>query len=140
MIYSCSENSKNLISDFQIFKQSAWMYEYNIETRNFGDHCQYTVKKCKICFTLLTSMIDMWLTWTENKFQNLIFECHVDNKKWFTSQFFEVTEKWCPKFRGHNCIIHILYTLDTINQKNFNLWLPQNSKMTVTIKINCWPL
>jgi hypothetical protein len=33
--------------------------------------------------------------WTENKFQNLTFECHVDNKEWFTSQ---VAEKWCPKF------------------------------------------
>jgi hypothetical protein len=30
-----------------------------LETRNFGHHCQYTVKKCKIGFTLLTSMIDM---------------------------------------------------------------------------------
>jgi hypothetical protein len=29
------------------------------ETRNFGHHCQYTVKKCKIGFTLLTSMTDM---------------------------------------------------------------------------------
>jgi hypothetical protein len=51
------------------------------ETRNFGHHCQYTVKKCKIGFTLLTSMTDMRLTWTENKFQNLTFECHVDNKE-----------------------------------------------------------
>jgi hypothetical protein len=33
-----------------------------LETRNFGHHCQYTVKKCKIDFTLLTSMIDMRLT------------------------------------------------------------------------------
>jgi hypothetical protein len=38
-------------------------------------------------------MTDMRLTWTENKFQNLTFECHVDNKECFTSQFFEVTEK-----------------------------------------------
>jgi hypothetical protein len=39
------------------------------ETRKFGHHCQYTVKKCKIGFTLLTSilpfatiLIDMRLT------------------------------------------------------------------------------
>jgi hypothetical protein len=30
-------------------------------------------------------MTDMRLTWTENKFQNLTFKCHVDNK--------EMTEK-----------------------------------------------
>jgi hypothetical protein len=51
------------------------------EARNFGHHCRYTVKKCKIGFTLLTSMTDMRLTWTENKFQNLTFECQVDNKE-----------------------------------------------------------
>jgi hypothetical protein len=67
-------------------------------------------KKSKIGFTLLTSilpfatiLIDMRLTWTENKFQNLTFECQVDNNEWFTSQFFEVTEKWCPNFRVPNC-------------------------------------
>jgi hypothetical protein len=27
------------------------------ETRNFGHHCQYTVKKCQIGFTLLTSIL-----------------------------------------------------------------------------------
>jgi hypothetical protein len=26
-------------------------------------------------------MTDMRPTWTENKFQNLTFECHVDNKE-----------------------------------------------------------
>jgi hypothetical protein len=45
-----------------------------LETRNFGHHCQYTVKKCKIGFILLTSilpfaaiLIDMRLTCTEFK-------------------------------------------------------------------------
>jgi hypothetical protein len=46
----------------------------------------------------------MRLTWTENKFKHLTFECHVDNKEWLTSEFFEVTEKWCPKFRVSICI------------------------------------
>jgi hypothetical protein len=31
------------------------MNNVQFETRNFGHHCQYTVKKCKIGFTLLTS-------------------------------------------------------------------------------------
>jgi hypothetical protein len=32
-----------------------WLVQ--LETRNFGHHCQYTVKKCTIGFTLLISMI-----------------------------------------------------------------------------------
>jgi hypothetical protein len=28
-----------------------------LETRNFGHRCQYTVKKCKVGFTLLTSIL-----------------------------------------------------------------------------------
>jgi hypothetical protein len=35
--------------------------DVQLETRNFGHHCQYTVKKCKIGFILFTSMIDMRL-------------------------------------------------------------------------------
>jgi hypothetical protein len=32
------------------------------KTGNFGYHCQYTLKKSKIGFTLLTSMVDIPLT------------------------------------------------------------------------------
>jgi hypothetical protein len=93
--------------------------QLQLKTRNFRHHCQYTVKKFKIGFTLLTSMIDIRLTWTENKFQNLTFECHVANKEWFTSQFFEVTEKWCPKFRVPNCTIlnHKIHSIKLIHYR-----------------------
>jgi hypothetical protein len=88
-----------------------------LDTRNFGHHCQYTVKKCKIGFTYIifpfaTILIDMRMTWTENEFQNLTFKYHVDNKEWFTSQLFEVTEKWCPKFRVPNRVILYTYRHD----------------------------
>jgi hypothetical protein len=62
-----------------------------------------------------------WLTWTENKFQNLTFECHVDNKEWFTSQFFEVTEKWCPitdqLFKS--TLLHVWCVLNGLSNANF---------------------
>jgi hypothetical protein len=50
-------------------KESVFPLYVQFETRNFEHHCQYTVKKCKIGFTLLTSilpfatiLIDMRLT------------------------------------------------------------------------------
>jgi hypothetical protein len=70
--------------------------------------------------TLLTSMIEV----KRNKFQNFTLECHVDNKEWFTSQFFEVTERWCPKFCVPNCII----CFKNLNKKIHHLLLAEKKK------------
>jgi hypothetical protein len=49
------------------------MYVHTVPDTEFRASLSIYCQKCKIGFTLLTSMTDMPLTWRENKFQNLTF-------------------------------------------------------------------
>jgi hypothetical protein len=52
--FHCNTKKENSLTVMYI--ENGWSlltYIVQFETRNFGHHCQYTVKKCKIGFTLL---------------------------------------------------------------------------------------